>query len=174
MTDPWTLPINTVFAAPGGDLILDVNNGPANDLVINPGSSFMKARIVLTPHMWQKWRFGDRMTFSATTFSSSGIWVNLFRTSTNFNYNFGPNLNMPRSSNLKQIGYMDRRSYQEMYNDIYVPGNNQRPVVGHGINHRVHMHFVGVPDVANNQYNDIDPREILSRGTVCHALLIWT
>ena len=95
MTDPWTqMPLNTVFAAPGGDLILDSNNG--EDLVVNPGSNFMKARIVLTPHMWQKWRFSDRMTFSATTFSSSGIWVNLFRTSTNFNYNFGPNLRMPR------------------------------------------------------------------------------
>ena len=47
MTDPWTqIPLNTVFAAPGGDLILDLNNGPASDLVINPGSTFMKARIV--------------------------------------------------------------------------------------------------------------------------------
>ena len=114
------------------------------------------------------------MTFSPTTFSSSGIWVQLFRTSTNFNYNFGPNLNMPKSSNSKQIGYMDRRSYQEMYNDIYVPGNNRRPIVGHGINHRVHLHFIGVPDYANNQYNDIEPREILSKPTSCHAILVWT
>ena len=60
MTDPWTqIPISTVLAAPGGDLILDLNNG--EDLDINPGSTHMKCRIVLTPHMWQKWRFSDRI-----------------------------------------------------------------------------------------------------------------
>lgn len=142
MPDPLQIPLNTILNTPPGGDEIECLFGGGEDIDLPPRTKYMKLAIRLAPGMQQRaTRMGDRLAFLQTGASLSGAYITVARTGTRFNYNRGPNHHL--SSNLRTIGYMDRRSYAKIMHDLTPAEHSRPPFVSRGYTRRVELFVIG-------------------------------